>query len=108
MPMMGSAELSRTTQTPMLATFDDVADAIREVAQAAADAGRDEPLDFLSAYGDPSVRWPTRDAERHRQAFADMEAAGLTWVVVSHPRDEPAAVRDFLEAFGATYLGAES
>lgn len=104
MPMIGSAELSRTTQTPMLGSFSDVAAAIREVAHAAEDAGRTEPLDFLCSYGDPSIEQPTVDADRHRAAFAEMEEAGLTWVIVSHPRADPAAIVEFLDAFGATYL----
>ena len=106
MPMIGSAELSRTTQTPMLATFDDVAVAIREVKDAAEAAGRQDRLDFLCSYGDASIHRPTVDADRHRQAFAAMEEAGLTWVIVSHPRGEPSAVYEFLDAFGATYLGS--
>ena len=104
MPMIGSAELSRTTQTAMLGSFADVAVAIREVARAAEAAGRTEPLDFLCSYSDPSIHQPAVDADRHREAFAEMEGSGLTWVLVSHPRGEPAAVYEFLEAFGATYL----
>jgi probable F420-dependent oxidoreductase len=104
MPMLGSAELSKTTQTPMLGTFADVAVAIGEVSQAARDAGRTEPLDFLCSYQDPAIHEPTVDADRHREAFAAMEEAGLTSAIVGHPRGEPAAVLEFLEAFGATYL----
>jgi probable F420-dependent oxidoreductase len=104
MPMLGSAELSQTTQTPMLGSFADVAPAIREVKESAESAGRTDPLDFLCSYSDPSIHQPTVDADRHRAAFAEMEDAGLTWVMVSHPRGEPAATHEFLESFGATYL----
>ncbi len=105
MPMIGSAELSKTTQTPMLGTFADVASAIREVTEVAEVAGRPEPLDFLCSYQDASIRQPTVDADRHREAFATMEDAGLTWVLVSNPRGEPASTYEFLEAFGTTYIG---
>ena len=102
--MIGSAELSKTTQTPMLGSFADVAVAIREVKQAADDAGRTDPLDFLCSYADATIHDPTAEADRHREAFATMEDAGLTWAIVSHPRGEPAETREFIEAFGATYL----
>jgi probable F420-dependent oxidoreductase len=104
MPMIGSAELSRTTQTAVLSTFAEVATAIREVEESAEAAGRTEPLEFLCTYTDASIHTPAVDADRHREAFAEMEDAGLTWVLVSHPRSEPEAVYDFVEAFGATYL----
>ena len=104
MPMIGPAELAKTTHTPMLGTFADVAAAIREVREAAEAAGRTDALDFLCSYPDPSIAQPTVDVDRHRDAFAEMEAAGLTWVIVSHPRAEPAATYEFLETFGATYL----
>jgi probable F420-dependent oxidoreductase len=104
MPMIGPAELAKTTETPMLASFADVAVAIREVERSAEAADRTEPLDFLCTYSDASIHRPAVDADRHRAAFAEMEDAGLTWVLVSHPRSEPAAVYDFIETFGATYL----
>ena len=101
---MGSAELSRTTQTPMLGTFADVASAIGEVKEWAEASGRTEPLDFLCSYPDPSIHQPAADSDRHRQAFADMERAGVTWLIVSAPGGEPAATDQFLDAFGLTYL----
>ena len=104
MPMIGSAELSKTTQTPMLGSFADVAVAIREVKQSAEEAGRTDPLDFLCSYADATIHRPTVDADRHREAFASMEEAGLTWAIVSHPRGAPSATREFIDAFGATYL----
>jgi probable F420-dependent oxidoreductase len=104
MPMMGSAELSRTTQTPTLATFAEVAMAIGEVTQWAEEAGRTESLDFLCSYPDRSIHQPAIDSDRHREAFADMEQGGVTWVIVSAPRGEPATTYEFVESFGRTYL----
>jgi probable F420-dependent oxidoreductase len=104
MPMMGSAELSRTTQTPMLSSLAEVSAAMRGIRDAAAAAGRTEPLDLLYSYSDTSIYRPTEEPDRHREALAEIEEAGATWVVVSHPRAAPAATLEFLEAFGATYL----
>ncbi len=104
MPMIGPAELARTTQTPMLASFDDVAAAIREVEEDAEAFGRTEPIDYLSSYNEVTLHHPTVDVERHRDAFAAIEEAGLTWVLVGHPRAAPTVVLDWLAAFGATHI----
>ncbi len=101
MPMMGSAELSRTARTPMMNSLDDVADAMREIRSAADAAGRSDPLDLVYSY---PMQQPTIEPDRHREAFASIAAAGVTWVVVSHGRAEPAQTYEFVESFGATYL----
>lgn len=44
------------------------------------------------------------EADRHCEALAEMEGAGVTAVVVSSLTRTPAATFEFLEAFGATYL----
>ena len=105
MPMMGSAELSRTAQTPVMGSLDQVEAAMREIRESAAAAGRTEPLDLLVSYPDGSMADPARDPDRHREAFDRIEQAGATWVIVSHPRAEPARIYDFLAGFGGTYLG---
>jgi probable F420-dependent oxidoreductase len=104
MPMIGPAELAKTTQTATLATIDDVTAAITGLERDAEAAGRTEPIDYLTSYHEESLRDPAADAERHRDAFGRIEAAGLTYVVVSHPRDEPGVVLDWLAGFGSTYL----
>lgn len=43
-------------------------------------------------------------ADRHLEAFAGLEKAGVTWIVVSSRTADPAATTDFLDAFGALYL----
>lgn len=105
MPMIGPAELARTTQTATLATFDDVAAAIVELERDAEAAGRTEPIDYMTSYSDASLGEPAVDVERYRDAFGRIEDAGLTYVIVSHSRDEPAIVLDWLAAFGATHIG---
>ncbi len=104
MPMMGSPELSKTTNTPMLGGLDDVAAAMRGIRDDAAAAGRTDPIDLVFSYADSSLNQPALEPDRHREAFAEIEKAGATWVLVSSPRAEPAATYDFLESFGETYL----
>ena len=67
--------------------------------------GRTEPLDFLSSYSDSTLTDPTVDVERHRNTLGELEEAGLTWVIVTHPRCEPAVLLDWLAAFGSEYIG---
>ncbi len=104
MPMMGPPELAKSAQTATLATLDDVGAAVAELEQDAKEAGRVEPIDYLTSYSDPSLPDPTVDVERHRDALGRMEGMGLTDVIVSHSRAEPAIVLEWLAAFGATYI----
>lgn len=104
MPMLGSPQLARTARTPAIGSLEELAPLIAEVRDAAAAAGRTEPLDFLYSYQDGSLASPAVEADRHREAFAEIEKAGVTWVVISSSTHVPSATYDFLESFGATYL----
>ncbi len=104
MPMLGSAELARTARTPAIGSLEELTPLIAEVREAALAAGRAEPLDFLFSYPDPSLASPAKDADRHREAFAEIEKAGVTWMVISSGTHAPSATYEFIEAFGATYL----
>jgi probable F420-dependent oxidoreductase len=104
MPMLGSAELSRTTQTPVMSSLQDVAAAMRGVRDDAAAAGRTDAIDLLFTYPDSSIYKPTVEPERHWEALAQIEEAGATWVLVTYPRAEPTETLEFIEAFGTTYL----
>jgi probable F420-dependent oxidoreductase len=104
MPMMGPPELAKTAQTATVASMDDVAAAIADMERDAEAAGRTEPIAYLTSYGDPSLREPTVEAERHRDALGRIEDAKVTHVIVSHERDEPDVVLDWLAAFGSTYI----
>jgi probable F420-dependent oxidoreductase len=78
------------------------------IAQIRRDAeGRDVELDVAMAYIDPSIRKPREDLERHREAFARLEEAGCTWVIVNRAAADPAEIRDFIADFADAYLGAE-
>jgi hypothetical protein len=51
---------------------------------------------------------PSSGADRHREAFAELEKIGVTYVNVSSPTRTTAETLDFVEAFGSTYLTASA
>jgi probable F420-dependent oxidoreductase len=104
MPMLASAEVAATSRTPAITSLQDVADRIVDIRAESTALGRTDELDFLYSYSDTFGFTPGQDADRHREAFRDVEQAGLTWAVVSCPRGEPAQVLDFIEEVGNTYL----
>jgi probable F420-dependent oxidoreductase len=104
MPMLGPPELSVTTRTVAISSLRELAGHIREVREAAAAAGRSDPIEVQCSYRDQSINSPTVDADRHREALAEMEAAGVTTVVVSSRTCTATATLEFLEAFGSSYL----
>ena len=110
MPLQGPPELSVTTRTPLLASRDELREAIAAMRDLAGPRG--DGLDVVVAYDDRTIAQPGADVERHRDAFAALENIGVTWVTVSvsgNPSssgtDTPAAARAFIEEFGANYAG---
>jgi probable F420-dependent oxidoreductase len=104
MPMTGGAELSTTARTPALGGVSDLAASIAEVRAKAAAAGRTDHIDVVYSYHGDGIEKPTVEPDRHRAAFAELEEAGVTWVVVSDRTDTSAATLEFVESFGSTYL----
>jgi probable F420-dependent oxidoreductase len=104
MPMSGGAQLSTTARTPALGSVGDLAAAIAEVREAAAAAGRTDQIDVLHSYPGEGLQTPAAEADRHREAFAEVEKAGATWVVVSSRTQDRSATLEFIDAFGSTYL----
>ncbi|MBC7302815.1 MAG: LLM class F420-dependent oxidoreductase [Nocardia sp.] len=104
MPMSGGAELSTTARTPELGGTEQLARSIAEVRTAAEAAGRTDPIDVLYSYHGDGLANPAAEPDRHRAAFAELERAGVTWIVVSSGTDSAAATADWLAAFGAMYL----
>ncbi len=102
--MSGPAEVSTTARTPPLGSLTELAGTIAEVREEAAARGRRDVIDVSYSYPDRSIADPTRDADRHREALAEIERAGITWVVVSSGTREASQTLEFLEAFGSTYL----
>jgi hypothetical protein len=101
MPLTGPAELFTTARTPALAEGDQLSDAVSEIRTTAGDRG--STIDVLITYND-SLGDGSTDTDRHREAFAGLEAAGVTWVSVSGPSQSRDASLGFIERFGATYL----
>ena len=105
MPLLGSPELHRTTRTPEIGTLEDLSMQIAEIRDAAANAGRDDHIDLLYSYDDESLADdPSTEAERHREAFAELERTGVNYVNVSSGTRAAAQTLAFIEAFGSTYL----
>jgi hypothetical protein len=77
MPMTGPVDLFATTRTP--------------------------PLDDEASLA-PAIADPLAVIEQHRDAFGRLEAAGVTWLVVTGSAVSRAVSLEFIAAFGATYL----
>jgi hypothetical protein len=81
-----------------------LASMIAEVQEQAAAAGRG-PVDIAWNYSGEGLRdAPAADADRHRTALGQLEAIGVTTVLVTTPARSAAATLEFVDAFGATYL----
>jgi probable F420-dependent oxidoreductase len=104
MPMLGSPELSVTTRTAAITSLGQLAGLITEVRDAARTAGRTDRIEVMYSYRDPGLMTPGVAADRHREALAEVEKAGVTSVVVSSDTRTPEATFEFLAAFGETYL----
>lgn len=100
MPMSGGAQLSATARTPVLGSVAELALQTAELRQSAGPRG--DRIDVTYSYR--GIAEPAVEPDYHREAFAELGKAGVTWVVVSCPARAASATREFLDAFGATYL----
>lgn len=103
MPLVAPAEVTATARTPGLETASDIAAKVADLRDLAGERGA--TLDVAPSYADTTIADPTKDVERHREAFGALEAAGATWIIVSGATRSAGETRDFLEAFGSTYIG---
>ena len=101
MPLVGPEAMYATTRTPNPGSESEIGSTISRLKREA--AGRDVELDFVLSYADASINEPTKDVERHREAFGRLAEAGVTWIVAGHPPAEPNQILEFIEAFGETY-----
>ena len=104
MPLFGPDEMFATTRTPAPGSQSEIGAKVEQIKRDASAAGRNIPLDFAMPYMDPSIRDPTVEIERHREALAQLEASGCTWAIVHRDAGSPAEILEFLEAFAATYI----
>jgi probable F420-dependent oxidoreductase len=104
MPLVGSSELLTTARTSAITGPDELATAIAEMREVASTRG--VTLDVLYPYGQAGVGTtnPAADADRHREAMAELESIGVTWLTVGTGTQSFEATRDFLQAFGDTYI----
>jgi probable F420-dependent oxidoreductase len=103
MPMPGGPELSTTARTVQITDDQALATMIAGVQADAAAAGR-APIDIAWSYVDPTIREPTVDVERHREAFAALEKIGVTSMIISTRSNSAKQTLEFIDAFGSTYL----
>jgi probable F420-dependent oxidoreductase len=99
--MSGGTRLRTTARTPALGSLTDLAATIAELR-----AGSPEKeIDVSYSYQGDGIQYPAVEPDRHREAFAEIEQAGITWTVVSSATSTLAATLEFLDGFGRTYLG---
>ena len=102
MPFPVTGEVAKTTRTPEL---DSVAALGEQVTELRAQAGdRAGEIEIAFAYHDPGIHRPTAEADRHREAFAELAAAGVDWVAVTAQPGAPNQLLEFAQAFGETYI----
>lgn len=104
MPMSGPPEMATTTRTAHFAGLDDIAAAIREMKEMAGD--RADQLDVMVLYTDDSILKTGVDVERHRDMLGRIAEIGATWVSFAWDFSTEAETLEFVDGFGATYLGA--
>jgi probable F420-dependent oxidoreductase len=104
MPMSGPPEMATTTRTAHLSGLDEIGAAVRELKEMAGD--RAEELDVMVLYTDDSILKSGVDVERHRDTFGRMAEIGATWVSFAWDFSTQSETLDFVNGFGATYLGA--
>src|SRR5262245_1390772 len=102
LPLLSHVDISATTRTPNLGSIEELADRIAELRELT--GARAASLDIAGAYTDPTILAVDRDIARHRDAFAQLAAAGVTWVIVQGPTGSAEASRKFLETFASVYI----
>ncbi|HEV8064218.1 MAG TPA: LLM class F420-dependent oxidoreductase [Acidimicrobiales bacterium] len=106
MPMLLPPEVHQTVRSPAL---DGLAGVVKLAAQIRAEAAaRGASIDLVYPYQDSSALvGPDAEASRHKDAFAELEDAGVTWVMLS-ARGTSSAEQTlaFLASFGELYPSA--
>jgi probable F420-dependent oxidoreductase len=103
MPLLGPPSLNTTARTPALGGVEELSRSIAEMQETASSRG--VTIEVLYPYLDPAVmEAPGQDADRHREAFAGFEKAGVTAIMIAGTTDNQRATTDFLAEFGASYI----
>jgi hypothetical protein len=67
-------------------------------------SGGNGAIDVLYSYQERDTLLSPTDADRHREAFVQLEKAGVTHLNVTSQTLSTPATLDFVEAFGSIYL----
>jgi probable F420-dependent oxidoreductase len=103
MPLLLPPEAQATVRTPSIDEVGDLAQTIADMREVAARRG--VALDVLYPYQDSSFyRAPADDVARHREAFAKLADAGVTWMMISGATKTAAETLEFVETFGHSYI----
>jgi probable F420-dependent oxidoreductase len=102
MPLFAPPAVVATSRTPGIADTADLAQKIRQLRDDAGPRGAD--LDVCVPYLEPSIAAPKADVGRHRDAFAELEAAGVTWIAIEGKGAAPPDTLRWIEDFADTYL----
>lgn len=102
MPLVGQPTLYRTVRTPEIRDIKTLAAKIDEVRRRAGSRGA--RIDVMYPYLDTSIFDANPDVERHRRAFAELEEAGVTWIMVPGVARSPRETLAFLQKFGETFI----
>jgi probable F420-dependent oxidoreductase len=97
LPLLGSKTLFATTRTAEMSA-EDLPEAIARLRADAWPRGAD--LDVTVSYDDPDVYAVDADFGHHRAALAELEAAGVTWVIIPGRGATKAEAVGFIERFG--------
>ena len=103
MPLGGSPQLAQTTRTAHVSSLENLTELIAEVKALAGE--RAAGLDFAARYWPPIDPRDSAELERHRDAFAEHEAAGVTALLIGAMAPGFEEHRAFIDGFGLEYLG---
>jgi probable F420-dependent oxidoreductase len=103
MPLLLPPEYHATVRSPAIGGLPGVAKAAAEIRAVA--AARGALIDVVYPYSSPSLHdAPDSDVGRHKQAFAELADAGVTWTMISVRAGKPVQTLSFLEKFGQEYI----
>jgi probable F420-dependent oxidoreductase len=109
MPFFAPPTVARSTRTPALSTVDELRAGTADLQSLAQAAGRD-PADLdvmVDAVGAAAV-FTSGSADEHLTTLTELEAAGVTWVVVGVHGDDVGHALDDLAAYGERVLAARA
>ena len=102
MPLGGTPLLAKTSKTAHIASREDLRIKIDQVRS---DAGS-RSIDIACGYTEFRSGVSREDVERHREALAELEDCGVTWVQIEAPKGEAGEVADWVGWFGETFITA--